>query len=60
MDRFVFCDWGGVKLFFFGFCVNDFGVCNSDIDVCLLVDDEYLSKVEFVMKMVGILCFDNM
>lgn len=60
LDRLVARDWGGAKLFLFGSCANDFGVRNSDIDVCLSVDDEYSSKAELVTKMAGILRSDDM
>lgn len=60
LDRLVSRDWDGAKLFLFGSCANDFGVRNSDIDVCLSVDDENSSKAELVTKMAAILRSDNM
>ncbi|XP_024522211.1 UTP:RNA uridylyltransferase 1 isoform X2 [Selaginella moellendorffii] len=36
----------GTRLFLFGSCVNAFGVCNSDIDVCLSIDEEEPNKIE--------------
>ncbi|XP_002983593.2 UTP:RNA uridylyltransferase 1 [Selaginella moellendorffii] len=50
----------GTRLFLFGSCVNAFGVCNSDIDVCLSVDEEEPNKIELVVQMATILESDAM
>ncbi|EFJ06145.1 hypothetical protein SELMODRAFT_430927 [Selaginella moellendorffii] len=50
----------GTRLFLFGSCVNAFGVCNSDIDVCLSVDQEEPNKIELVVQMATILESDAM
>ncbi|CAM6059569.1 unnamed protein product [Sphagnum tenellum] len=60
LDSLVCSDWPGAKLFLYGSCANDFGVCNSDIDVCLAVDDENFTKAQLVVKMAEILRSDNM
>jgi DNA polymerase sigma len=60
LDRLVSRDWGCAKLFLFGSCSNGFGVRNSDIDICLSVDDEHSSKAELVTKMAAILRSDDM
>ncbi|CAM6092147.1 unnamed protein product [Calypogeia fissa] len=60
LDQLVARDWPGAMLFLFGSCANAFGVCNSDIDVCLSINDDQLSKADLVLKMAAILRSDNM
>lgn len=59
LEDLVAKDWPGVRLFLFGSCANAFGVCNSDIDICLSVDDQS-SKADLVTKMANILRMHNM
>ncbi|KAL2609363.1 hypothetical protein R1flu_027936 [Riccia fluitans] len=60
LDQLVAREWPGARLFLFGSCANSFGVCNSDIDVCLSINDDQLSKADLVLKMAAILRSDNM
>lgn len=60
LDQLVAREWPGARLFLFGSCANAFGVCNSDIDVCLSINDDQLSKADLVLKMAAILRSDNM
>ncbi|KAL3699376.1 hypothetical protein R1sor_017398 [Riccia sorocarpa] len=63
LDQLVAREWPGARLFLFGSCANAFGVCNSDIDVCLSIDDDQanpVSKADLVLKMAAILRSDNM
>ncbi|KAJ7513911.1 hypothetical protein O6H91_23G048900 [Diphasiastrum complanatum] len=60
LDGVVNKKWPGAKLFLYGSCANAFGVRNSDIDVCLNVEDKQMSKAELVMRMAEILEADNM
>ncbi|KAJ7557051.1 hypothetical protein O6H91_05G109900 [Diphasiastrum complanatum] len=60
LDGVVYKTWPGAKLFLYGSCANAFGVRNSDIDVCLTVEDRKMNKAELVVRMAAILEGDNM
>eukprot|EP00245_Coleochaete_scutata_P003226 TRINITY_DN14662_c0_g2_i3.p1 TRINITY_DN14662_c0_g2~~TRINITY_DN14662_c0_g2_i3.p1 ORF type:complete len:1149 (-),score=216.24 TRINITY_DN14662_c0_g2_i3:878-4324(-) len=60
LDALVAREWPGARLFLFGSCANAFGVCNSDIDVCLAVEDSGATKAELVTKMASILRGEGM
>eukprot|EP00897_Mesotaenium_endlicherianum_P002966 jgi/Mesen1/2698/ME000167S01843 len=60
LDQLVARSWAHAKLFLFGSCANAFGVRDSDIDVCLSVDDPQASKANLIARMANILRSDGM
>ena len=47
--------WPDAQLYLFGSCANAFGVCNSDIDICLSIESEDSNKAKVVRKLADIL-----
>ncbi|XP_057851220.1 uncharacterized protein LOC131061514 [Cryptomeria japonica] len=60
LQKLINKQWPGARLHLFGSCANAFGVCKSDIDVCLSIDDEPSSKAELVLKLAEILQAEDM
>jgi DNA polymerase sigma len=53
-------EWPHARLHLYGSCANSFGVSNSDIDVCLSIDDRELGKAEILLKLADILEAGNL
>eukprot|EP00250_Pteridium_aquilinum_P013837 c21602_g1_i1 orf=134-3388(+) len=60
LDELVSGIWPEARLYLFGSCANSFGVCNSDIDVCLSVDAESSTKSEVVCTLADALKANHM
>ena len=60
LQAIVASHWPTAKLHLYGSCANTFGGRNSDIDVCLAVEEEGVVKAEAVTKMATILREENM
>ncbi|GAB2271624.1 hypothetical protein Dimus_006454 [Dionaea muscipula] len=60
LEKLVNKEWPDAKLYLYGSCANSFGVSNSDIDVCLAIDDQDINKSEFLLKLAEILESDNL
>lgn len=52
--------WPTAKLHLYGSCANSFGVRNSDIDVCLALEDENAVKADAIKKIADILEEESM
>lgn len=53
-------EWPHARLHLYGSCANSFGVSNSDIDVCLSIDDRELGKAEILLRLADILEAGNL
>ncbi|ONK79895.1 uncharacterized protein A4U43_C01F11500 [Asparagus officinalis] len=53
-------EWPDAELHLYGSCANSFDVSNSDIDICLAIDDSKMSKSEILLKLADILESDNL
>ncbi|XP_042384342.1 UTP:RNA uridylyltransferase 1-like [Zingiber officinale] len=51
-------EWPNVKLHLYGSCANSFGFSNSDVDICLSID-ECESKHDMLLKLADILQSEN-
>lgn len=60
LDELVSGIWPEARLYLFGSCANAFGVCNSDIDVCLSIDSESSSRSELVRTLADVLKENHM
>ncbi|KAK4743526.1 hypothetical protein SAY87_001527 [Trapa incisa] len=60
LERLVTKEWPEARLYLYGSCANSFGVCKSDIDVCLTIQDAEIDKSEFLLKLADILQADNL
>ncbi|KAK4744679.1 hypothetical protein SAY87_010991 [Trapa incisa] len=60
LERLVSKEWPEARLYLYGSCANSFGVCKSDIDVCLTIQDAEIDKSEFLLKLADILQADNL
>ncbi|XP_077248122.1 nucleotidyltransferase family protein [Tasmannia lanceolata] len=60
LEKLVNKEWPRAQLYLYGSCANSFGVSNSDIDVCLAMDDDDVSKAEILLKLAEILESDNL
>ncbi|KAJ0964232.1 hypothetical protein J5N97_029354 [Dioscorea zingiberensis] len=61
LERLVNMQWPKARLHLYGSCANSFGVSNSDIDICLAIDDDGdLSKNDILLKLADILQSDNL
>eukprot|EP00268_Persea_americana_P066458 TRINITY_DN904_c1_g2_i1.p1 TRINITY_DN904_c1_g2~~TRINITY_DN904_c1_g2_i1.p1 ORF type:complete len:731 (+),score=99.39 TRINITY_DN904_c1_g2_i1:252-2444(+) len=60
LEKLVNKEWPGAQLFLYGSCANTFGVSNSDIDVCMTLDDAGTSKSDILLKLAEILESDNL
>uniref|UniRef100_A0A7N0ZS07 Uncharacterized protein n=1 Tax=Kalanchoe fedtschenkoi TaxID=63787 RepID=A0A7N0ZS07_KALFE len=55
LETLVGNEWPQAKLHVFGSCENSFGIINSDLDVCLSIDDENLDKSAFLLELAAVL-----
>ncbi|XP_042511124.1 UTP:RNA uridylyltransferase 1 isoform X2 [Macadamia integrifolia] len=60
LEKLVNKEWPNAQLYLYGSCANSFGVSNSDIDVCLAIDDTDFNKSEILLKLADILQSDNL
>jgi len=59
-SRIINKEWPNSKLYLYGSCANSFGFSNSDIDLCLSIDDKGMSKVDIILKLADILQAGNL
>ncbi|TVU31249.1 hypothetical protein EJB05_22930, partial [Eragrostis curvula] len=60
LSRLINKEWPNSRLFVYGSCANSFGFSNSDIDLCLSIDDKEMSKVDIILKLAEILEAGNL
>ena len=60
LSRIINKEWPNSKLYLYGSCANSFGFSNSDIDLCLSIDDKEMSKVDIILKLADILQAGNL
>ncbi|KAG0549756.1 hypothetical protein BDA96_01G282100 [Sorghum bicolor] len=60
LSRLINMEWPNAKLYLYGSCANSFGFSNSDIDLCLSIDDKEMSKVDIILKLADILKAGNL
>ncbi|KAE8788558.1 RNA uridylyltransferase 1-like [Hordeum vulgare] len=60
LSRLINKEWPNSKLYLYGSCANSFGFSNSDIDLCLSIDDKEMSKVDIILKLADILQAGNL
>jgi len=60
LSRLINTEWPNSKLYLYGSCANSFGFSNSDIDLCLSIDDKEMSKVDIILKLADILQAGNL
>uniref|UniRef100_K4A6R3 Poly(A) RNA polymerase mitochondrial-like central palm domain-containing protein n=1 Tax=Setaria italica TaxID=4555 RepID=K4A6R3_SETIT len=60
LSRIINKEWPNSKLYLYGSCANSFGFSNSDIDLCLSIDDKEMSKVDIILKLADILHAGNL
>ncbi|KAL5225185.1 hypothetical protein ABZP36_011824 [Zizania latifolia] len=60
LSRLINKEWPNAKLYLYGSCANSFGFSNSDIDLCLSIDDKEMSKVDIILKLADILHAGNL
>ncbi|WVZ58093.1 hypothetical protein U9M48_008399 [Paspalum notatum var. saurae] len=60
LNRLINEEWPNSKLYLYGSCANSFGFSNSDIDLCLSIDDNEISKVDIILKLADILQAGNL
>ncbi|XP_030457301.2 UTP:RNA uridylyltransferase 1 [Syzygium oleosum] len=60
LEKLVSKEWPEAKLYLYGSCASSFGVCKSDIDVCLAIQDADIDKSEVILKLADILESDNL
>ncbi|XP_030535287.1 UTP:RNA uridylyltransferase 1 [Rhodamnia argentea] len=60
LEKLVNKEWPEARLYLYGSCANSFGVCKSDIDVCLAIPDANIDKSEVILKLADILESDNL
>ncbi|XP_038972329.1 UTP:RNA uridylyltransferase 1 isoform X3 [Phoenix dactylifera] len=53
-------EWPNAQLHLYGSCANTFGFSNSDVDICLAIDDSNMSRNEMLLKLAEILQSDNL
>ncbi|XP_073103053.1 uncharacterized protein [Elaeis guineensis] len=53
-------EWPNAQLHLYGSCANTFAFSNSDIDICLAIDDSNMSRNEMLLKLAEILQSDNL
>lgn len=53
-------EWPNARLHLYGSCANSFGVSNSDIDVCLAIDDADINKLDILLKLADVLQSGNL
>lgn len=52
-------EWPNADLHLYGSCANSFGVSNSDIDICLAIDDSETAKADILLRLADILQLNN-
>ncbi|XP_052133909.1 uncharacterized protein LOC127752540 [Oryza glaberrima] len=60
LSRLINKEWPNSKLYLYGSCANSFGFSNSDIDLCLSIDEKEMSKVDIILKLAHILHAGNL
>lgn len=60
LSRLITMEWPNSKLYLYGSCANSFGFSNSDIDLCLSIDNNEMSKVDIILKLADILQAGNL
>lgn len=60
LSKLINNEWPNSKLYLYGSCANSFGFSNSDIDLCLSIDDNEMSKVDIILKLADILQAGNL
>uniref|UniRef100_A0A6V7QUA9 RNA uridylyltransferase n=1 Tax=Ananas comosus var. bracteatus TaxID=296719 RepID=A0A6V7QUA9_ANACO len=60
LSKLINKEWPNAQLYLYGSCANSFGVSNSDIDVCLSIDDTEISKADILLKLADILQSGNL
>lgn len=60
LSKLINKEWPNAQLYLYGSCGNSFGVSNSDIDVCLSIDDTEISKADILLKLADILQSGNL
>ncbi|XP_062205321.1 UTP:RNA uridylyltransferase 1-like [Phragmites australis] len=60
LSRLINKEWPNSRLYLYGSCANSFGFSNSDIDLCLSIDDKEMSKVDIILKLADILEAGNL
>lgn len=60
LEKLVCKEWPDARLYLYGSCANSFGVCKSDIDVCLAINNKEINKSEILLKLADILQTDNL
>lgn len=60
LEKLVSKEWPEAKLYLYGSCASSFGVCKSDIDVCLAIQDADIDKSEVILKLADILESDKL
>ncbi|KAF0929863.1 hypothetical protein E2562_026077 [Oryza meyeriana var. granulata] len=60
LSRLINKEWPNSKLYLYGSCANSFGFSNSDIDLCLSIDDMEMSKADIILKLADILHAGNL
>ncbi|XP_074585126.1 uncharacterized protein LOC141840923 [Curcuma longa] len=52
-------EWPNVKLHLYGSCANSFGFSNSDVDICLSIDECAMGKHDMLLKLADLLQSEN-
>lgn len=60
LSRLINKEWPNSKLYLYGSCANSFGFSNSDIDLCLSIDEKEMRKVDIILKLAHILHAGNL
>ena len=59
LEKLACKEWPEARLYLYGSCANSFGVSKSDIDVCLVFNED-INKSEILLKLADILQSDNL
>nr|XP_018676943.1 PREDICTED: UTP:RNA uridylyltransferase 1-like isoform X1 [Musa acuminata subsp. malaccensis] len=59
LEKSINKEWPNARLHLYGSCANSFGFSNSDIDICLAIDDNTIRKHDMVLKLADILRSEN-
>ncbi|KAF8019756.1 hypothetical protein BT93_G0445 [Corymbia citriodora subsp. variegata] len=59
LEKLVSKEWPEARLYLYGSCASSFGVCKSDIDVCLAMDAD-IDKSKVILKLADILESDKL
>jgi DNA polymerase sigma len=60
LSRLINKEWPNSNLYLYGSCANSFGFSNSDVDLCLAIEDTEMSKVDIILKLAEILQAGNL